>query len=68
MRDGQKLTARIEHCIGSEMQPMTDQLLEDKFLDLAEVSIGVERGRTLIAACRAIETASNVGPIAREAG
>jgi 2-methylcitrate dehydratase PrpD len=68
LRDGQKLTCRIEHCIGSESQPMTDEQLEDKFLDLAETSIGVERGRKLIAACRAIETASDVGAIARDAG
>jgi 2-methylcitrate dehydratase PrpD len=68
LRDGQKLTCRIEHCIGSESQPMTDEQLEEKFLDLAETSIGVERGRKLIAACRAIETASDVGVIARDAG
>lgn len=68
LRDGQKLTARIEHCIGSEMQPMTDQQLEEKFLDLAETSIGVARGRNLIAAVQTIETASDVGAIARGAG
>jgi 2-methylcitrate dehydratase PrpD len=68
LRDGQKRTCRIEHCIGSESQPMTDQQLEDKFLDLAETSIGADRGRKLIAACRAIETASDVGVIARDAG
>jgi 2-methylcitrate dehydratase PrpD len=67
LRDGQKLTCRIAHCIGSESQPMTDEQLEEKFLDLAEIGIGVERGRKLIAACRAIETASDVGAIAREA-
>ena len=68
LRDGQKHTCRIEHCIGSESQPMTDEQLEEKFLDLAETSIGVERGRKLIAACRTIETASDVGSIARDAG
>jgi 2-methylcitrate dehydratase PrpD len=68
LRGGQKLTSRIEHCIGSESQPMTDAQLEEKFLDLAETSIGAERGRKLIAACRAIETASDVGMIARDAG
>jgi len=68
LRGGQKLTSRIEHCIGSESQPMTDEQLEEKFLDLAETGIGVERGRKLIAACRAIETASDVGVIARDAG
>ncbi len=47
---------------------MTDEQLEEKFLDLAETSIGVERGRKLIAACRAIETAPDVGVIARDAG
>lgn len=68
LHDGQKLTSRIEHCIGSEMQPMTDEQLEEKFLDLAEISIGVERGRKLLALCRAIETASDVGEIVGEAG
>lgn len=67
LRDGRKLTCRIEHCIGSEAQPMTDGQLEEKFLDLAETSIGIERGRKLIAACRAIESASDVGAIARDA-
>ena len=64
----QQMCIRDRHCIGSESQPMTDEQLEDKFLDLAETSIGVERGRKLIAACRAIETASDVGAIARDAG
>jgi len=67
LRDGRKLTARIEHCVGSESEPMTDEQLEAKFLDLAEISIGVERGRKLIASCRAMETASDVGVIARDA-
>lgn len=67
LRDGRKLTQRIEHCIGSESQPMTDVQLEEKFLDLAEISIGVDRGRKLLAACRSIETAPDVGAIVREA-
>jgi len=67
LRDGRKFTARIDHCIGSELQPMTDEQLEEKFLDLAETSIGVDRGRKLLAECRAIETASDVGVIVRDA-
>lgn len=67
LRDGRRLTCRIEHCTGSESQPMTDAQLEAKFLDLAENSIGAERGRRLIAACRAIETAADIGAVAREA-
>jgi 2-methylcitrate dehydratase PrpD len=67
LRDGRKLSSKIEHCIGSESQPMTDEQLEEKFLDLAEISIGVERGRKLVAACRSIETAPDVGAIVREA-
>jgi hypothetical protein len=46
---------------------MTDEQLEEKFLDLAETSIGVDRGRKLLAECRAIETASDVGVIVRDA-
>lgn len=67
LQDGRRLTSKIEHCIGSESQPMTDEQLEEKFLDLAEISVGVERGRKLVAACRSIETAADVGAIAREA-
>ena len=67
LRDGRKVTCRIDHCIGSESNPMSDEQLEEKFLDLAETSIGVERGRRLIAACRAIETAPDVGAIVRQA-
>jgi 2-methylcitrate dehydratase PrpD len=67
LRDGRKLNSKIEHCIGSESQPMTDEQLEQKFLDLAEISIGVERGRKLVAACRSIETAPDVGAIVRDA-
>ena len=68
MRDGRKHTSKIEHCVGSESSPMTDEQLEEKFLDLAEISIGVERGRKLVARCRSIETAPDVGAIVREAG
>jgi 2-methylcitrate dehydratase PrpD len=67
LRDGRKLTSKVEHCIGSESQPMTDEQLEEKFLDLAEISIGAERGRKLLAACRSIETAPDVGTIVRAA-
>jgi 2-methylcitrate dehydratase PrpD len=67
LRDGRKLTSKVEHCIGSESQPMTDEQLEEKFLDLAEISIGAERGRKLVAACRSIETAPDVGTIVRAA-
>jgi 2-methylcitrate dehydratase PrpD len=68
LRDGRKLTARIDHCIGSELQPMTDEQLEEKFLDLAEISIGADRGHKLIEACRGLETVSDVGAIVRDAG
>ncbi len=68
LRDGRKLTRRIDHCVGSESNPMTDEQLGEKFLDLAETSIGVERGRKLLAACRAIETAPDVGAVVQEAG
>jgi hypothetical protein len=37
-------------------------------LDLAEISIGADRGHKLIEACRGLETASDVGAIVRDAG
>jgi 2-methylcitrate dehydratase PrpD len=68
LRNGRKLSKKVDHCVGSEANPMTDEQLGEKFLDLAEASIGVERGRKLLAACRAIETASDVGAMMQEAG
>jgi len=43
LRNGQRHEIRIEHCVGSREQPMTDAQLEDKFRAQCEAVIGSRR-------------------------
>jgi aconitate decarboxylase len=64
--DGQKLTKRVSHAIGSLENPMTDKNLQDKFVDQVSQAIGMEEARKASGACWAVEAASNVGQLAKD--
>jgi 2-methylcitrate dehydratase PrpD len=49
--NGQKISIRVEHAIGSLQNPMSDQALEDKFSYLCEPIIGTKNTKELIQAC-----------------
>jgi 2-methylcitrate dehydratase PrpD len=67
LKDGRSHTCRIDHCIGSASNPMTDAQLTRKFSELAEPVIGAARSNALIEQTWATETMTDVGDLARAA-
>jgi 2-methylcitrate dehydratase PrpD len=67
LQDGRSIVSRVDHCIGSSSRPMTDSDLEQKFVSLAEVAIGVCRTRGLIDMCWGVERLADVGILPRSA-
>ena len=65
LKNGQSHVCRIEHCIGSASNPMTDAQLARKFQDLAEPVVGAARSSRLIERAWAVETMDDVGDLAR---
>jgi 2-methylcitrate dehydratase PrpD len=65
LKDGRIHTCRINHCIGSATNPMTDAQLTHKFSELAEPVIGQARSRELVDRTWAVGTAADVGDLAR---
>lgn len=65
LKDGRSHTCRIDHCIGSATNPMTDAQLTRKFSELAEPVIGTARSTTLADRSWAVETMADVGDLAR---
>jgi 2-methylcitrate dehydratase PrpD len=64
LKDGRSHTCRIDHCIGSATNPMTDAQLTRKFSELAEPVIGAVRNTTLVDRSWAVETMADVGDLA----
>ena len=67
MKDGSRLFQRIEHAIGSKLNPMSNADLENKFTGLAEPVIGTARTQELIAKTWAILDLPDAGELARAA-
>jgi 2-methylcitrate dehydratase PrpD len=67
LKDGRSHTCRIDHCIGSAANPMTDAQLTAKFAALAEPVIGAARSKTLIEQSLGVEAMADVGELARAA-
>jgi 2-methylcitrate dehydratase PrpD len=67
LKDGHSHTCRIDHCIGSATNPMTDAQLTNKYSELADSVIGAARTKPLIEKTWAIETMTDVGELARAA-
>jgi 2-methylcitrate dehydratase PrpD len=67
LQNGRSHSCRIEHCIGSATNPMTDEQLTQKFKDLSEPIIGAARTREMIDRGWNVETAADAGDIARAA-
>jgi 2-methylcitrate dehydratase PrpD len=67
LKDGRSHTCRIDHCIGSAANPMTDAQLTRKFSELAEPVIGAARAKALIEQSWAVEAMADVGELARAA-
>ncbi|MGJ5040962.1 MULTISPECIES: MmgE/PrpD family protein [unclassified Bradyrhizobium] len=65
LKDGRKLSRRIEHAVGSVEVPMTDQQLEAKFVDLADGIVPAASIRRIMDACWNVESVSNAADIAK---
>ena len=63
LKDGRVLTRHIEHAVGSLEKPMTDQMLEAKFADLAKGVLSDPAARRLMDLCRGLETLDDAGRI-----
>ncbi len=67
LKDGRSHTCRIDHCIGSASNPMTDAQLTRKFNELSEPVIGASRAKQLVDRAWSIEGVADVGDLARAA-
>jgi 2-methylcitrate dehydratase PrpD len=67
LQDGRSLVDRVEHCVGSASNPMTDGDLERKFTGLAEGVIGPLRTREVLDMSWGVEGLADVGTLARGA-
>ena len=68
LKDGRSHTSRIDHCIGSASNPMSDAQLTRKFSELAEPVIGAALTKELVDRTWAVEQAADVGDPARACG
>ena len=51
MQNGERFEERVEHCIGSTLNPMTDAQLTEKFLHQASAVLGAGPGAALLEQC-----------------
>jgi 2-methylcitrate dehydratase PrpD len=65
MTDGSRHVCKIEHCIGSATNPMTNADLERKFSDMSEPVIGAARTRELVAKTWGIAALADAGELSR---
>jgi 2-methylcitrate dehydratase PrpD len=67
LKDGSRHTCRIDHCIGSASNPMTDEQLTQKFIQLAEPVVGNAHARELAERSWDVEAMAEAGDLARAA-
>jgi 2-methylcitrate dehydratase PrpD len=65
LKDGRRLEKFIENAVGSVRNPMTDAMLEAKFLDLADGVLSQAKARRLMDLCWKVETLANAADIAK---
>ncbi len=65
LRDGRVVTAHIEHCRGSQVRPMSDADLSEKFLGQAAIGYPADRSETLLAEAWRIREVAAVGAFIR---
>jgi 2-methylcitrate dehydratase PrpD len=68
LKDRTRHASRVDHCIGSASNPMTDEQLTHKFSDLAEPVLGKARAKELVEQSWAVESMPDVGDLGRAAG
>jgi 2-methylcitrate dehydratase PrpD len=63
LKDGRRTDVFVEHAIGSSARPMSDTMLEEKFMRLTNPILGHERSARLIETCWGLQKLANVGPL-----
>ena len=67
LKDGTRHRCRVDHCVGSASNPMTNEQLTRKYTDLAETVVGKTRAKELAERSWAVESMTEVGELARAA-
>jgi len=67
LKDGRKLSKRIEHAVGSSEVPMSDSSLEAKFADLADGILPKPQIARLMEACWNVEKLPSAAAVAKAA-
>lgn len=65
LKNGRRLHVHVDHCVGSLHRPMSDRDLDDKFRGQADGAIDRSRVDRLLERCWALDSAADVGDIAR---
>jgi 2-methylcitrate dehydratase PrpD len=60
LADGSVLQKKVDHCTGSPHNPMSDEFLSSKFLQLATPTLGSDRARELLDKLWALEDAPSL--------
>lgn len=66
-KDGSTLKKDIERAIGSRERPLTNEMLDTKFLRQAELVVGSADAKRILSAAWAIEETADAGDVARAA-
>src|SRR5262249_53682459 len=67
LKDGRRLEKRIDDAIGSLKNPLSDDALGAKFLDLADGVLPSARAKRLLDLCWKVESLSSAAEIAKSA-
>src|SRR5215468_694581 len=68
LKNGERPTVFVEHAVGSIENPMSDRMIEDKFLGLAEGILATDQARSIIDLCWRADQLADAGEIARRGG
>jgi 2-methylcitrate dehydratase PrpD len=63
MQNGERFEERVEHCIGSTQNPMTDAQLTEKFLHQATPVLGDGSGKALLEQCWSLHDSPSVAEL-----
>ena len=65
--NGEKSSVFVEHAVGSLENPMSDRMIEDKFMGLVDGILPAAKARAIVDACWRADTLGDAGEIARHA-
>ena len=66
LKDGRRISHRIEHCMGSHERPMTDAKLDEKFRGQARLVLPEKKVEALMQQCWHLTELDKVGDLATQ--